>query len=254
MRLSAGGRLEGVTCPVCGHVGALEGFTDNLRESGLCAGCGAWTRIRQLAAVLLHVAAQLGAPPLTSVRELGTRTELQIYNTEAQGPLHDALSGAPGYVCSEYFGGDVPPGMRQPDGTRHEDLQRLSFDDRSFDVVLSSDVLEHVPDPYRAQGEVLRVLRPGGHHVFTVPYRDGAALDEVRARMGPEGGVVHHAEPEFHDDPLREDRVALVFTVFGLEMVPALARLGFEVTVYRPWDPGRGLVDPGGTVFDAVRS
>ena len=58
----------------------------------------------------------------------------------------------------------------------------LSYDDASIDLILSSDVFEHVPDPYRAHAEVHRVLRPGGHHVFTVPFHQHAHLDDVRAR------------------------------------------------------------------------
>ncbi|MQA98295.1 MAG: methyltransferase domain-containing protein [Streptosporangiales bacterium] len=39
---------------------------------------------------------------------------------------------------------------------------RLPFADASFDVCLSSNVLEHVPDPWRMAGEMIRVTRPGG--------------------------------------------------------------------------------------------
>jgi SAM-dependent methyltransferase len=39
---------------------------------------------------------------------------------------------------------------------------RLPFADASVDVCYSSNVLEHVPDPWRMAGEMLRVTRPGG--------------------------------------------------------------------------------------------
>ncbi len=41
----------------------------------------------------------------------------------------------------------------------------LPFADDSFDVVFSHGVLHHVPDIARAQGELARVLRPGGEAV-----------------------------------------------------------------------------------------
>jgi 2-polyprenyl-3-methyl-5-hydroxy-6-metoxy-1,4-benzoquinol methylase len=54
---------------------------------------------------------------------------------------------------------------------RLEDAQRLSFADASFDKVLSSEVIEHVPDPERAVSEASRVLRPGGLLVVSTPSR-----------------------------------------------------------------------------------
>jgi SAM-dependent methyltransferase len=41
--------------------------------------------------------------------------------------------------------------------------------DGSFDLVLHSDTLEHVPDPIKALSECHRVLRPGGALCFTIP-------------------------------------------------------------------------------------
>lgn len=45
----------------------------------------------------------------------------------------------------------------------------LPFSDASFDVVIATDVLEHVPDDQAAVREMFRVLRPGGLAVVTVP-------------------------------------------------------------------------------------
>jgi SAM-dependent methyltransferase len=251
-RLATGGVLEDVRCPVCGYRGPIGGFTDNLRESGYCPTCGAWTRIRQMAAALVEVGPALTGRPVTTVAELAGVPGLRIYNTEAHGSLDAVLGGAPGYVASEYFGPDLTSGDWGPDGVLHEDLQELSFEPDSFDLVLSTDVLEHVADPYRAHAEIHRVLRPDGHHVFTVPFVEHALLDDVRAVTTPEGVVQHLAEPIYHIDPVRIDEGALVFTLFGLEMLTKLAHMGMDTTVYRPADLGRGLVG-GGAVFDAVK-
>lgn len=45
----------------------------------------------------------------------------------------------------------------------------LPFADGSFDVVLGCDVLEHVEHDEEALAEILRVLRPGGVFIGTVP-------------------------------------------------------------------------------------
>lgn len=45
----------------------------------------------------------------------------------------------------------------------------LPFPDGTFDRVIASEVLEHVPDDRRAMSELARVLRPGGVLAVTVP-------------------------------------------------------------------------------------
>ncbi len=49
------------------------------------------------------------------------------------------------------------------------DAHRLPFPDGAFDVVILSEVLEHIPDDRSAIAEAVRVLRPGGTIAVTVP-------------------------------------------------------------------------------------
>ena len=65
---------------------------------------------------------------------------------------------------------------------------RLPFADGTFDRVIASEVLEHIPDDAAAMAELARVLRPGGTMAVTVP------------RCGPE--VVNWVlSDEYHDVP-----------------------------------------------------
>jgi SAM-dependent methyltransferase len=64
------------------------------------------------------------------------------------------------------------PGRLAPGRTVAADGYQLPFADAVADVSFSSNVLEHVADPYRLVGELLRVTRPGGllYLSFTVWY------------------------------------------------------------------------------------
>lgn len=52
---------------------------------------------------------------------------------------------------------------------RVDDIMGIGSPDDAFDLVVSSETIEHVPDPARAVAELHRVLRPGGHLFLTTP-------------------------------------------------------------------------------------
>ena len=49
------------------------------------------------------------------------------------------------------------------------DALRLPFADASFDRIIASEVLEHIPEDSAAMAEIARVLKPGGSVAVTVP-------------------------------------------------------------------------------------
>lgn len=73
-------------------------------------------------------------------------------------------------------------------GVVQGDALRLPFADASFDRVIASEVLEHIPDDDTAMAELSRVLRPGGTMAVTVP------------RFGPEA-VNWALSNDYHDVP-----------------------------------------------------
>ncbi len=59
--------------------------------------------------------------------------------------------------------------------------EELSYADATFDVVLSFDVFEHIPDIDRHVAEVRRVLKPQGYYLFQTPNKYSNALFETLA-------------------------------------------------------------------------
>jgi SAM-dependent methyltransferase len=53
--------------------------------------------------------------------------------------------------------------------TTNADALQLPFPDASFDRIIASEVMEHIPDDAAAAKELARVLRPGGTMAVTVP-------------------------------------------------------------------------------------
>ena len=75
---------------------------------------------------------------------------------------------------------------------RHGDVCALPFADASFDLVVASDVIEHVDDDGQALHELRRVLAPSGTLLLTVPafpslwgLQDRVGMHKRRYRMRP---------------------------------------------------------------------
>jgi len=63
--------------------------------------------------------------------------------------------------------GEAPEGARAQ--TVRGDALALPYPDNHFDIVIASEILEHVPADDQAIAELARVLKPGGDLVVTVP-------------------------------------------------------------------------------------
>lgn len=77
-------------------------------------------------------------------------------------PYQPLLSGAQSYVAY-----DLDPVHSLPDIVGVSD--RLPFADRSFDAVLCTQVLEHVPEPLSTLQEIQRIMRPNGTLLLSAP-------------------------------------------------------------------------------------
>ncbi len=70
-------------------------------------------------------------------------------------------------IC--YQGMDIAPEFAAPDILIRDVSDGLPFPDASYDNVFCIEVLEHVPNPFGALGEIRRVLKSGGVLTLSVP-------------------------------------------------------------------------------------
>jgi ubiquinone/menaquinone biosynthesis C-methylase UbiE len=74
------------------------------------------------------------------------------------------------------------------------DITSIPVDDSTFDHVLCTEVLEHIPKPVDAIKELSRILKPGGTIIVTVPMN-----------------CLRHFDPYFYTSGLSDNWIKLVF-------------------------------------------
>lgn len=168
--------------------------------------------------------------------------KVKVHEASPYGPLSRKLR----IECKGYSSSTYLPDHKQQ-AQDHQDLQCLSFSDESFDAFVSQDVLEHINDPIKAIKEIHRVLKPGGVHIWTVPYYPSSPT--LKCAEIKSGHIVHHETPEYHGDPLDPDG-ALVFTRWGndLEFIVDDAA-GFSTEIFEIYDPKIGVIGNSSQVF-----
>ena len=106
----------------------------------------------------------------------------------------------------------------------------LPFADGTFDVVISSEVIEHVPEPHLAVRELVRVLKPGGVLALTTPNRIWHFAISFANRIGArpyEGYENWVGYGELHQW-LEKEGLAIE-TQFGFHLFPFVTRLSYPV-------------------------
>ncbi|WKZ61652.1 MAG: class I SAM-dependent methyltransferase [Cyclobacteriaceae bacterium] len=143
------GRLE---CSVCiNRVPFFLHHASDLRISwnAVCPNCNSRSRHRGLWYLYGKVLDEIS----TQLKILHVAPEPIFY------PLFKANERV-SYITADYLLEDVD---------YKEDLQKLSFGDASFDLILCNHVIEHVPDDDAAFSEISRVLNAGGRAIITIP-------------------------------------------------------------------------------------
>lgn len=218
----------GDACTICGStLGYDLTNPESPRESWVCRGCGSTSRDRMY---ILTVGSVLGLEgALEAWRPDPAMRMLEASGARAHPPL---LTGRFDYR-NTFFEHELP----RIDGVAVEfaDLQALHHADDSLDLVMSSDVFEHVRLHRVAFAEIWRALKPGGAMVFQAPFSANLTKNEVLVLSDGDSDI-YLRQPEFHAGP------ALVYRVYGLEVLDELREAGFETTLCEADLPGCRIV------------
>jgi SAM-dependent methyltransferase len=232
-------------CNVASCATSFRIHTDNLREDVIAAVSGSFNRQRQLVCALAYQI--LGRPDgtLPEIAAVINRQRLMIYTAEANSALFNAMRSLidPALLSfSEYFGPDYRSG-EMVGTTPHQDLQATSFAEAAFDLVLTSEVMEHVPDALIAEREIVRILKPGGVYCFTVPFLPYHEQDMILADLDDMGAIRYYADPQYHGDPVRPEEGILVYRLFSYrELKQRFTALGCHFETYRYWSKTLGIL------------
>jgi SAM-dependent methyltransferase len=219
------------TCAVCGNVGTFERRHRAIRETYRCSRCGSSLRERHQAQAILDTYGGARNRSLAGLVRRRGLARLRVYEPGTTGALRKHLSALPHYRQSDYY----PPGSRDaaPDNIPHQDLEALTWPDGRFDLVVSSDILEHVRHPRVALMEISRVLARGGYHIFTVPLQEPLQPASIM-RVDTSGEVDVPLLPEhYHGDG--KGGKSLVYTDFGADLLDMIRATGMEAR----FAPGR---------------
>lgn len=97
------------------------------------------------------------------------------------------------------------------------DINKMPFDDNSFDVVFCNHVLEHIPDDKHAMQEILRVMKPAAWGILQVPQNTEVHATEEDLTN------ISSAERE------RRFRQKDHYRLYGMDYGTRLKSVGFEV-------------------------
>jgi SAM-dependent methyltransferase len=193
-----------------------DGTAPNYRERLFCNHCGLNSRQR----FILHYAKNI-------LKGRNETPELFCYEqtTDFYRHLTKTMNNAV-VTGSEYLGDDKTSG-EIVNGIRHEDALSLSFESEFFDIIISNDVYEHVPDVIKALHEAYRCLKKDGILIFSVPFFMNKKTTEQRALIDNKGNTVHLLPEQYHANPVSQ-KGSLVYYDFGWDILNFCKEAGFR--------------------------
>lgn len=218
-------RLNYGFCPICNSKTVFIAVNKWLRDNYCCVKCLSIPRQRAIVKV---------------VNDLSVNDKFEVvHETSPSGPASSYFKKKfNDYSFSQYFLNTKHGEYHN--GVRCENLEALTYNNETFDLFISQDVMEHVFEPDKAFREVARVLKPGGLYIFTVPYYPENKNTEFRAKI-ESGNITFLKEPSYHKNPV-DINGSLVTVDYGIDFPELIYKWsGMITTVYKTIDRKYGL-------------
>ncbi len=214
-------------CVICGYDGEFQKNNSSFREGYQCPSCHSSLRYRGQAESILKVYAPNQGLDLSDLAKDKIFSQLKIYEPGVVGPFRKLFSHFNNYQCSFYWE-DVELGESK-DEVQCQSLEALTFGDDQFDLVISSDIMEHVRHPWVGFADIFRVLKPGGYHIFSIPLHFPMP-SKTQSRVDTSGKLdIYIMEPHYHGNGVGGK--SLVYTEFGADITDYLTDIGYKVIV-----------------------
>ena len=167
----------------------------------------------------------------------------KVYFTEQMTPFFKLYETKIKDLIGSEFDEDVELLGKVKNGIRYEDVTRLSFADQSIDIIVSLEVLEHVPNYRDGLKEFYRCLKQGGTIIMSIPFVVQNEQNTKRAELNLDGSINHILPPEYHGDPVNPDGGILCFYHFGWELLEEMKEIGFkDVSLEFIWSYEMGIL------------
>ena len=246
-------------CNICGNQASFYFNAPELyRESLACNTCLTTSRYRSIARGLLRAIKDLTGVSVNSLAELSAvrrpGARLKVYDTQQPFQFANCAYPIPQLLakCSwidvslSTYNPKRTPGEKLGPNLSNQNLEKLTFADNTFDIVITSDVMEHVRLDFQAHREIRRVLKPGGVYLFTVPHFrdrfDTFYRVDVTDPADPSKDV-YLTEKEYHGDANSIESRVLSYRSYGTILDQTLNELGLSVEYTKEDFPELGIMN-----------
>jgi predicted SAM-dependent methyltransferase len=188
-------------CPVCENTSYFWPFGNPPRQKACCTHCESVERHR--------------------LEWLFFKKNTDLFDKGQKKVLHVAAERCFEKRLKKTFGKNyITADLYNPDAMIKMDITQIQYPDESFDIILCSHVLEHIPDDQKAMRELYRVLKKEGWAVVLVPIADMEKTYEDFSIITEAGRLKAFGQ----SDHVRK---------YGIDYSERLKSAGFNVTVFK---------------------